>query len=89
MSQRFFFDVAGERGINATTVQMRMEYADASRIRGCDLLLLETDDIEHLGHNGCSNLTDQCIMDIVNRCRKLTRINFHGCDKVADAGTSG
>jgi hypothetical protein len=75
-----------KRGIHATRVQM--EYADAWRVRGRDLLLLETDDIEHLGLNGCSNLTDQCIMDMVNRCRKLTSINLHGCNMVTDAGIS-
>ena len=78
-----------KRGIHAARVQMRMDYADAWRVRGCDLLMLETDDIVHLGLNGYCNLTDQCIMDIVNRCRKLTSINLHGCDKVTDAGVSG
>ena len=60
-----------KRAIHATIVQMQLEYEDASRVRGCDLLLLETDDIIHLGLKGCCNLTDQCIMDMVNRCRKL------------------
>ena len=30
-----------KRGIHATRVQMRMEYADAWRVRGCDLLMLK------------------------------------------------
>ena len=77
-----------KRGIRATRVQLHLMYADASRVRGCDLLLLETDDIVHLGLTGCYNLTDQCIMDMVNRCHKLTGINLDGCDKVTDVGVS-
>ena len=49
-----------KRGIHATRVQMQVAYADAWRVRGCDLLLLESDDIEYLGLNGCYNITDQC-----------------------------
>jgi hypothetical protein len=55
-----------KRGIHATRVQMQADYADAWRVRGCDLLMLETVDTVHLGLNGCSNLTDQCIMDMVD-----------------------
>ena len=77
-----------KRGIHATIVQMQLEYEDASRVRGCDLLLLETDDIIHLGLKGCCNLTDQCIMDMVNRCVELTSINLAGCNLVTDVGVS-
>ena len=77
-----------KRGIHATRVQMQLEYVDAWRVRGCYLLLLETDDIEHLGLNGCCNLTDQCITDMVDRCHKLTSINLQGCNQVTDTGAS-
>jgi hypothetical protein len=50
-----------KRGIHATIVQMKV---DAWRVRGCDLLMLETDDIVHFRLNGCCNLTDQCIMNM-------------------------
>jgi hypothetical protein len=52
-------------------------------------LLLETDYIEHLGLNGCRDLTDQCIMDMVNQCSKLTSIDLNGCRKVTDVGVPG
>ena len=61
---------------------------DAWRVRGCDLLLLETDEIVHLGLDGCRNLDDQCVMNMVNKCSKLTSISLTGCDKVTDAGVS-
>ena len=77
-----------KRGIHATSVQLHMVSADASRVRGCDLLLLETDDIVHRGLNGCCNLTDQCVTDMVNRCHKLTSINLAGCNLVTDACVS-
>ena len=77
-----------KRGIHATRVQVRLEYADAWRVRWCDLLLLETDDIVHRGLNGCCNLTDQCVTDMVNRCHKLTSINLAGCNLVTDACVS-
>jgi hypothetical protein len=69
------------RGIHATRVQMQLQkdYADAGRVNGCDLLLLETDNIVHLGLNCCCNLTDQCIMDMANQCSKLTSIDLNGC----------
>ena len=73
------------RGIHATRVQMKV---DPWRVRGCDLLLLETDHIIHLGLNWCCNLTDQCIMNIVNRCSKLTSIELNGCNKLTDAYVS-
>ena len=53
------------RGIHARRVQMKV---DAWRVRGCDLLLLETDEIVHLGLDGCRNIDDQCVMNMVNKC---------------------
>ena len=73
------------RGIHARRVQMKV---DAWRVRGCDLLLLETDEIVHLGLDGCRNLFDQCVMNMVNKCGKLTSISLTGCDRVTDAGVS-
>ena len=55
------------------------------RVRGCDILLLETSDLVYLGLRGCSNITDQCVMDIVKRCRKLLVIELGDCREVTDA----
>ena len=71
------------RGIHARRVQMKV---DAWRVRGCDLLLLEIDEIVHLGLDGCRNLDDQCVMNVVNNCGKQTSISLRGCDKVTDVG---
>ena len=68
------------RRIHATRVQMKV---DAWRVRGCDLLSLETDDIVQLGLNGCCNLTDRCIMNLVNRCSKLNSIELNTCKKTS------
>ena len=73
------------RGIHARRVQMK---EDAWLVRGCDLLLLETADIEHFGLSGCSELTDQCIMNMVNVCGKLTSIDLNECNKLTDTGIS-
>ena len=32
---------------------------DGRRVRGCDLLLLQTIELDHLGLDGCLNMTDQ------------------------------
>ena len=71
------------RGIHARRVQIEV---DAWQVHGCDLLLLETDEIMHLGLKGCCNLTDQCIMNMINECGKLTSIDLNGCKKLTDAG---
>ena len=72
-----------KRGIRATRVRMKM---DNSLVRGCDILLVDTSDIVHLGLRGCSNMTDQCIVDVVNRCHKLQSIDIGSCGQVTDAG---
>ena len=72
-----------KRGIRASRVRMKM---DSSLVRGCDILLVNTTDIVHLGLRGCSNITDQCIVDIVYRCVKLRSIDIGGCGRVTDAG---
>ena len=56
------------RGICVSRMQMKV---DAWQGAGCDLSLLKTVDLLHLGFNGCSSITDQCILMIVTRCRKL------------------
>ena len=70
-----------KRGIHASRVEMTM---DKSLVRGCDILLVDTSDIVHLGLGGCSNMTDQCIVDIVHRCLKLRSIDIGGCGRVTD-----
>ena len=72
-----------QRGIRASRVRMKM---DNSLVRGCDILLVDTSDIVHLGLRGCSNMTDQCIVDVVNRCHKLRSIDIGSCGQVTDAG---
>ena len=72
-----------KRGIRASRVRMRM---DSSLVRGCDILLVGTSDLLHLGLRGCHNMTDQCIADIVHRCHKLRNIDIGGCGKVTDVG---
>ena len=72
-----------KRGIRASRVRMKM---DNSLVRGCDILMVDTSDLLHLGLKGCCNMTDQCIVDIVHRCHKLRSIDIGGCDKVTDAG---
>ena len=73
------------RGIRASRLQMEV---GTSRVRGCDILLLETSDLVHMGLKGCSNITDQCVMDIVKRCRKLLVIELGDCRKVTDVGVT-
>ena len=54
-----------QRGINATRIQMKV---DAWRPPGCDLSLLKTKDLRHLGLDNCSNVTDGCSLKMANRC---------------------
>ena len=55
------------RGILVTQVLIKI---DACRVRGCDLMLLDTSDIVLLDLGGCKNITDQCLIDIVKHCHK-------------------
>ena len=66
-------------------VQMKI---DGSRVHGCDILRVKTRDLVHLGLRGSGNIMDQCIMDVVNRCRQLRSIDIGGCGRVTDAGVS-
>ena len=72
-----------KRGIRASRVRINV---DNSLVRGCDILLVDTSDIVHLGLRGCSNMTDQCIVDVVNCCHKLRSIDIGSCGRVTDAG---
>ena len=66
-------------------VQMKI---GGSRVNGCDILRVDTRDLVHLGLRGSSNIMDQCIMDVVNRCLQLRSIDIGGCGRVTDAGVS-
>lgn len=54
-----------QRGICATRVNMKV---NAWRIPGCDLSLLQTVNLLHLGLNCCSSVTDECILKVVSSC---------------------
>ena len=69
------------RGIRASRVRIKM---DCSPVRGCDILLVDTSDLLHLGLGGCLNMTDQCIVYVVYRCVKLRSIDIGGCGQVTD-----
>ena len=59
-----------------------------SRVRVCDILLVNTSDVVTLGLRDCFNTTDYCIIDVINRCPKLRNIYLGGCGRVTDAGIS-
>jgi hypothetical protein len=61
---------------------------DTSRVRVCDILLVDTSDIVTLGLRYCRNATDQCVTDVINRCPKLRSVDLRGCYEVTDAGIS-
>ena len=58
---------------------------DTSRVRVCDILLVDTSDVVTLGLRDCVNTTDYCVMDIINRCPKLRSIDLGGCNTLTDA----
>ena len=73
------------RGIRASRLQIKMAI---SRVRVCDILQVDTSDVVTLGLRKCYNTTDECIMDVTNRCPKLSSIDLGGCQLVTDAGVS-
>ena len=75
-----------KRGICTRSIQMKV---DGWLLRGSDLLLLETIDLVHLGLDGCLNIMDQCIVNIVHRCRKLNSLDVSRCKSLTDVGISG
>ena len=58
---------------------------DGLRVRGCDLLLLETIELVDLGLEGCLDITDECIMEVVQQSCKLTRLDISRCESLTDA----
>ena len=73
------------RGIRASRLERKI---DTSRVRGCNILLVDTSDLVLIGLQDCIGITDQCVVDVINRCPKLGSINLSGCGKVTDAGIS-
>ena len=71
------------RGISIFRMLMK---EDAWRVPGCDLSLLKTVDLLHVGLYNCMHVTDQCILTIARVCSKLSGICVKGCCKVTDAG---
>ena len=59
---------------------------DTSEVRQCDLLLLEGNEVEHLGLQIWCTLEDQSIMNVVNKCSKLISIDLKGYKKMTNAG---
>ena len=73
------------RGIRVSRLEMKI---DISRARGCNILVVDTSDLVHIGLQDCIKITDQCIVDVINLCPKLRSINLSGCGNVTDAGVS-
>ena len=73
------------RGISVSRLQMKV---DAWRVDLCDVSLLKTSDLLHIGLDGCRSLTDECVRRIATRCCKLRSIRLKGCENVTDAGIS-
>jgi F-box and leucine-rich repeat protein 2/20 len=61
---------------------------DTSRERICDILLIDTSDLVALGLRNCHNTTDECIVDVINCCPKLSSIDLGSCIQVTDVGVS-
>ena len=63
---------------------------DAWRPPGCDLSLLKTKDLRHLGLDNCRNVTDGCLLKMLNRCDGgCWSKDLSGCNKEAnEAGVS-
>ena len=74
-----------KRGIRASRLQIKM---NTSRVRACDILVVDTSDLVTLGLRDCYSTTDQCVADVVNRCPKLSSIDLGSCRLATDAGVS-
>ena len=75
-----------QRGICVSRLQMKDK---AWRVPGCDLSLLKTIGLIHLGLNNCSSVTDECILKAVDGCRRQSMRGYSGKDNgEADAGIS-
>ena len=73
------------RGIRVSQVQIKI---DACRVRGCDIMLLDTSDLVLLDLRGCKNITDQCLIDIVKHSHKPRRADLGDSKRVIDTGVS-
>ena len=73
------------RSIRVSQVLIKI---DACRVRGCDIMLLDTSDIVLLDLEGCKSITDQCLIDIVKHCYKPRRAHLGDSEKVIDTGVS-
>ena len=75
-----------QRGICASRVQMK---SNAWRVPGCDLSLLKTIGLLHLGLNDCRSVTDECISRAVGGCRRQSIRRYPSkYNEEADAGIS-
>ena len=70
------------RGICISRMEMKV---DAWQVPGCDLSLLRTVDLLHVVLNGCSGVTDQCILTIARVCRRLNSIDIRCRGNATDA----
>ena len=68
-----------QRGICTTRIQMKV---NAWRVPVCDPSLLNTIGLLHLGLNGCKEVTDGCLMEMVNKC------SLEASVEVTDAGVT-
>ena len=75
-----------QRGICTSRVQMK---DNAWRVPGCDLSLLKTIGLLHLGLSKCSSVTDEFILGAINGCRRKRRMVAPSrCSEVAYGGIS-
>ena len=70
-----------QRGICASRIQMKV---NAWEVPGCDLALLKTNDLLHLGLNSCRKVTDECISEAVKGSNRERDGDCRRCYEVAD-----
>jgi Leucine Rich repeat len=73
------------RGIVVSRLQMK---ADSWEVRRCDLSLLNTIDLMHLGLNGSRSVTDDCILKTVNIWSRIRESEVNYSSEVTAAGES-
>ena len=61
---------------------------DGWRVPGCDLSLLKTINLLHLGLNDCSNVTDERILKGLTGCNESVCEDISGYIMIRDAGVS-
>ena len=69
-----------QRRIVVTRIQMKV---NAWRVPGCDLSLLDTSNLLHLGLDGCRSVTDECILKSMNRWGKENKNDLNSSIKYA------